>query len=118
MDKVIDTSIGTVTISKDVIASVVRMAATGTYGLAGMSQGLYDGLVGFFGVDTENRGVEINLDGNELDVKLRIVVGYGTRITMVARNVASSVRYLVKERLGITVRRVDIIVEGVRVSGE
>ena len=44
-----------------------------------------------------------------------IIVGYGTKISEVCRNVQNKVKYNLESMLGITADAVNVIVQGVRV---
>lgn len=119
MDRVVNTPLGKIVIAKEVISTVAGIASIDTYGLVGMaSTTLKDGIGELLRFENISRGVEVDVTEDEINVKLYIIVGYGTKISTVARNVISSVRYLLKEKLGIDVNRVDIIVQGVRVNNE
>ena len=59
---------------------------------------------------------EIRREGEATHVDLYIVVSYGTRISEVAHNVQSRVKYVLNEVTGLKVDYVNIIVQGVRVS--
>ncbi len=94
------------------------MAATECYGLVGMaSRNIQDGIAELLGMDNMGRGgVEVRLAGDEVVVDLYIIVEYGTKITEVAHNVMNKVRYVVESMTGLKVSRVNITVQGVRVT--
>jgi uncharacterized alkaline shock family protein YloU len=116
MGKEMSTEYGQICISDDVIATISGIAATECYGLVGMaSRNLQDGISELVGMDNLQRGVEVQLDGDEVRITLHIIVEYGTRITEVAHNVMDKVRYVVESMTGLRVTGVDIEVKGVRV---
>ncbi len=117
MGKDVSTELGQITISDEVIALVSGMAATECYGLVGMaSRNIQDGIAELLGVDNLSRGVEVKLAGDEVVIDLYIIVEYGTKITEVAHNVMEKVRYVVESMTGLKVARVNITVQGVRVT--
>jgi uncharacterized alkaline shock family protein YloU len=61
-------------------------------------------------------GVEVQYDGQNINIDLYIVVEYGTRIKSVANSVANTVRYHVEKALGMPVNEVNIHVQGLRIS--
>ncbi|MBC7083998.1 MAG: Asp23/Gls24 family envelope stress response protein [Firmicutes bacterium] len=117
MGKDVSTELGQITISDEVIALIAGMAATECYGLVGMaSRNIQDGIAELLGMENLSRGVEVKLAGDEVVIDLYIVVEYGTKITEVAHNVMDKVRYVVESMTGLKVARVNITVQGVRVT--
>ncbi|HHY98887.1 MAG TPA: Asp23/Gls24 family envelope stress response protein [Firmicutes bacterium] len=117
MGKEMSTELGQINISDEVIAAIAGMAATECYGLVGMaSRNLQDGIAELLGRDNLGRGVEVKLDGNEVAISLYVIVEYGVKIPEVANNAMSKVCYVVESMTGLKVRRVDVIVQGVRVG--
>lgn len=111
------TDSGKIVIAEEVVATVAGVAATECYGVVGMaSRKLTDGISELLGRENLSRGVEVTIDQGEVAVSMYIVVGYGTRISEVARNVIDQVRYKVESETGLTVRKVDIRVHGVKVG--
>lgn len=113
----IESELGNIEITNDVIATIAGIAAVESYGLVGMAsrKQLKDGIVELLGRENLSRGVEVReLDG-ELIIDLYIIVGYGTRIDEVANNVISAVKYSVEKYTGIKVSLVNVNVQGVRV---
>lgn len=53
-----------------------------------------------------------------MTIEVNIVVGYGTKISEVCRNVQDKVKYNLESMLGLTAHAVTVIVQGVRVIGE
>lgn len=120
MPRTIETAIGMITIAEDVIATVAGIAAMDCYGLVGMAsrKQVKDSLTELLGRDNPGRGVEVRMLDHEVHVDLYIIVSYGTNIYEVAQNVRDKVRYVLNESVGIAVDRVNIFVQGVRVTTE
>jgi uncharacterized alkaline shock family protein YloU len=112
-----ETGIGRISLSEDVLATMAGVAATECPGIVGMaSTRLKDGLAEMLGRENLSRGVEVSLHGEEVEIDLYIVVGYGTRISEVAQNVTQKVRYTVESMTGLKVAAVRIHVQGVKVG--
>ena len=113
------TESGKVWIPDEVIATLAGYAASDCYGLVGMSsrKQLKDGIADLLGRDNLARGVVVKQDNTRATIDLYIIVSYGTRISEVAHNIQSKVRYVIGDVLGLRLDRVNIIVQGVRVSG-
>ena len=117
MNNEMDTDLGRVIISEELIATLAGVAAVECFGLVGMSsRKLKDGIAELLGRDNLSRGVEVNLEDDQLSVTLNIIVSYGTKIPEVATNVMEKVKYTLEKLTGLTVTEVNVHVQGVRVS--
>ena len=74
-----------------------------------------DGLIELLGMENLSRGVKVTTHGNEVTIDLFIIVEYGISIAAVAQNIIDTVKYNVEKLTGVTVNKVNIKVEGVRV---
>jgi uncharacterized alkaline shock family protein YloU len=61
-------------------------------------------------------GVAIGFAERQVIIDLYVVVEYGTRISEVASNVASGVKFSVERALGLPIVQVNVNVQGVRIS--
>ncbi|WP_420817525.1 Asp23/Gls24 family envelope stress response protein [Paenibacillus ginsengarvi] len=113
-----DNEWGKVFVSNDVIAVIAGSAALDCYGLVGMAsrKQLKDGLAEMIGRENLSRGVEVRTEADGLHIVLHIIVGYGTKISEVAHNVQSKVKYVLNEVVGLKADFVDIVVQGVRIA--
>lgn len=120
MPKTMETEFGLISIADEVIATVAGMAAMDSYGLVGMAsrRQVKDSLSVWLGRDNPGRGVEVHMSGDEVAVDLYIVVSYGTNIYEVAQNVREKVRYVLNSTVGMDVGRVNIYVQGVKLTAE
>jgi len=108
--------LGRITVSQRAIASVASHAALGTYGVVAMSsRNLADGIAQLL-VRDPHRGIEVRTQGDTVSIDAYIIVEYGTRVSVVARSVANSVRYQVEQMLGMPVAEVGVHVQDLRVS--
>lgn len=111
---------GLIEISPRAIATVARLAAIESYGVVGLShraQHSLRGLVrGRSGKRLVEPGVAIGFVDRQVIIDLYVVVEYGTRISEVASNVASGVKFAVERALGLPIVQVNVNVQGVRIS--
>ncbi|MFC0558649.1 Asp23/Gls24 family envelope stress response protein [Halalkalibacter alkalisediminis] len=112
------TQLGTVDVSKDVVATIAGGAAIDCYGIVGMAsqKQLKDGLSDLLGKENFRRGVVIREDEEQIHIDMYIIVSYGTKISEVAYNVQTKVKYQLEQMLGLDVDSVNIFVQGVRVT--
>ncbi len=110
---------GCIEVSLMAIAAIASEAALECYGVVGMaSRWLRDGLGELLTRDASHRGVEVHLHKEELIVDLYIIMEYGVRISEVARNVMSLVRFRLEKILSMPVAQVNVHVQGLRVSSQ
>ena len=109
--------LGTITISNEVIAKIAGFTAISCYGIVGMAaRNVKDGLVQLLKKESLTKGVRLVFEGNALHISFHIIVEYGTNIAAIGECLVSNVTYLVNEYTGIEVAKINIYVEGIRVS--
>ena len=116
----IQNQFGNIHISNEVIATVVGGAATEIFGIVGMASKnqIRDNLNEILKRDNYSKGVVIRQEDEGIAVDVYIIVGYGTKISEVCRNVQDKVKYNLDSMLGITAESVNVIVQGVRVIND
>ena len=108
--------LGNIYISHRAIATVVYQAVVETYGIVGLApKNLVKGVTNVI-VQDPTMGVDINYDGNMVEINLYVIVEYGTRIKSVANSVANVARYKVENIFGLPVNQVNVHVRGLRIS--
>lgn len=113
----IKTKYGQIDISTDVIATIAGGAAVDCYGIVGMASKnqLKDGLTDILRKENFTRGVIVRKDEDEVHIDMYIIVSYGTKISEVAHNVQTKVKYTLDQTVGLPVDSVNIYVQGVKV---
>ncbi|MCI2253153.1 Asp23/Gls24 family envelope stress response protein [Domibacillus sp. PGB-M46] len=112
------TELGQVDISNEVIAMIAGGAAVDCYGIVGMASKnqLKDGLAEMLRRENFTRGVVVRQEEDRVFIDMYIIVSYGTKISEVASNVQSKVKYTLNQTVGLSVDSVNIFVQGVRVT--
>lgn len=111
-------SLGNINISPNAIAMVAGIAAMQCFGVVGMaSRTIQDGISELLtGKDNLSKGIEVQIDGDRVEVDLYIIVEFGVRIKEVAYNVIENVKYAIENQLGLTTLKINVIVQGVRID--
>lgn len=109
---------GNIDVSNDVIASVVGGKAVECYGIVGMAskQQVRDGIAEILGHENYARGIVVHSNDKAIDVDMYIIVSYGIKISEVANNVQSTVKYTLEKTLNLKVNSINIYVQGVRMN--
>ncbi|MGL4363178.1 MAG: Asp23/Gls24 family envelope stress response protein [Cellulosilyticaceae bacterium] len=118
MDGKFTNKYGTIVISEEVIAQISGMTATECYGIVGMAaRNVKDDIVQLLKKENLTKGIAVSVVGEgSVNIEFHIIVEYGTKISAVTENLISTVKYKVKEMLGLEVRQIKVFVEGVRVD--
>jgi uncharacterized alkaline shock family protein YloU len=112
-----ETRLGKIEVTETAIASLASQAVLECYGVVGMAtKDLARGIVEILQPASHRRGVEVHINEQRIVIDLYVVIEYGTRIAVVARNIQSSVKYAVERALGVPVNSVNIHVQDLRVS--
>ena len=113
----IQTENGQIELSNEVIATVVGGAATDNYGVVGMASRnqIRDNFNDILKKENFARGVVIRQEDEGVAVDVYIIVGYGTKISAICRNVQEQVKYNLETMLGFSEKTVNVYVQGVKI---
>ena len=111
------TDLGIITINPDVISKYAGSVAVECFGIVGMAAvSMKDGLVKLLKRESLTHGIHVEIsDENILTLDFHVIVAYGVNILSVSDNLMNNVKYKVEEFTGMTVEKINIFVEGVRV---
>ncbi|AQQ53759.1 Asp23/Gls24 family envelope stress response protein [Planococcus lenghuensis] len=109
---------GKIDISNDVITQIAGGAAVECYGIVGMAtkNQIRDGLTDILRKENFAKGVIVRQEADNLIIDMYVIVSYGTKISEVAYQVQSTVKYTIQKLLGLPIKAVNIHVQGVRVT--
>ena len=113
----IETSLGTITINPNVLATYAGSVAVECFGIVGMAAvNVKDGLVRLLKKNYLNHGISVEItDNNKITLNFHVIVSYGVSIIAVTDNLIETVQYKVEEFTGMKIEKINIFVEGVRV---
>ncbi|MBB5323716.1 putative alkaline shock family protein YloU [Anoxybacillus tepidamans] len=114
----LQTKYGRIEISNDVIATIAGGAAVDCYGIVGMvsKNQIKDGISEILRRENFAKGVIVREENGEVQIDMYIIVSYGVKISEVAHNVQTKVKYTLDQTLGLSVQSINIYVQGVRVT--
>ncbi len=108
---------GSIGLSPNAIAVVAGRAAVECYGIVGMaSRRPIDGIARVLNLSNLGRGVDVRIVDDAIDVNLYVIVEYGTKISEVAHNLQSAVKFAVEQVAGRPVRSVNVNVQDLHIS--
>ena len=116
MKGLMNTQLGAVIIDPEVIAKYAGSVAVECFGIVGMAMvNVRDGIVKLLKGDNLTRGVNVQINDNRITLSFHVIVSYGVSISAVSDNLISNVKYKVEEFTGMSIEKINIFVEGVRV---
>ena len=111
------TTAGRMVVTDRAVADIVGWTVLECYGVVGMaSPNLRRGVASLLSRDRLHQGIKVEQNGEQLRIKLYIIVEYGLNVAEVAGNVRSQVAYNVEKMIGRPVTTLQIYVQGVRVG--
>lgn len=114
----LDTANGEITLTHEVVATVVGAAVTDNYGVVGVvsKQFFRDNLTEILKKENYSKGVVISQEGDDIIVDIYIVVSYGTKISVICQNIQQAVKYNVQQLLGFELSYVNVHIQGVTID--
>jgi uncharacterized alkaline shock family protein YloU len=110
-------SSGKIEVSPKAISHLAYRAAIRSYGVVGLaSRHARPGWAELLRRDEVSKGVEVSFANGQVIINLYVILEYGTRISEVARNIMSNVKFALESSLGISVVHVNVTVQGIRIS--
>lgn len=111
------TDLGIITINPEVIAKYAGSVAVECFGIVGMAAvSVKDGMARLLKRESLTHGIQLDIsDDNNITLNFHVIVSYGVNILSVSDNLMHNVKYKVEEFTGMTVEKINIFVEGVRV---
>jgi uncharacterized alkaline shock family protein YloU len=113
------TNIGDIIVDPEVIAKYAGLTAVECYGIVGMTMTtVKEGIVKLLKRESISKGVKVGIEDNKIVIDFHVMVEYGVKISAVADNLISTVKYKVEQFTGMEVEKINIFIEGVRVDIE
>jgi len=110
------TNYGKIVVENGVLAKMAGLAALECFGIVGMAAlSKRDGIVKLLTRNSLTKGVKVEVNENELTIEFHVIIAYGVSIATVSENLIDAVKYQIESATGFKVKKINIIVEGVRV---
>ena len=112
----IENRYGTIEISQEYFRYLVGNAVSSCYGVAGMVRsGHRQGLRSLISRRSyADDGVRVRNEGDRLIVDIHIEVIYGMNIAAISKSIVNKVRYSIEEATGLSVKKVNVFVDGMK----
>ena len=105
--------LGKIEVLPNAIHSIAARAITECYGVVGITAPrLHNGHAVLLSAEQSNQGVQVRLDNEQIIIEVYVALEYGLRITEIAHNIMSSVKFSVEKMLGTPISQVNVNVQG------
>ena len=105
--------LGKIEVLPNAIHSIAVRAITECYGVVGITAPrLHNGRAVLLPPEQCNQGVQVRVVNEQIIIEVYVALEYGLRITEIAHNIMSSVKFSVEKMLGTPVSQVNVNVQG------
>ena len=105
--------LGNIHISEEVLAAIAAAATLEVEGVNALSANLGSDLAELLGKKHLTKGIQINVEGDQVKVDLSILMSYGHIIPEVAKAVQEGVKNAIESMTGLEVAQVCVSVTGI-----
>ena len=111
-----ETRLGKIDLSEGYLSKLIGHEVTSCFGVVGMvPKGGKQAIFKKFSKDEPiDTGIKVIGDTDSVKVEIHIVVIYGMNINAIAASITEKVKYIVKEKTGITVDKVIVKIDGIK----
>jgi len=104
---------GKIEVLPNAIHTIAVQAIIESYGVVGITAPrLRNGQAVFLPQDRLNQGVQIRVVDNQITVEVYVALEYGLRISEIAHNIMSAVKFSIEKMIGVPVTQVNVNVQG------
>jgi uncharacterized alkaline shock family protein YloU len=115
----VDSGYGRISINNNVIAIIAHETARKVPGVVELQGSLADDLAGMIGKKSKDKGIRVEKESEELlTIDLTVVLEFGVRIPDICVQLQAAVKEAVEEMTGQQVYAMNIVVQGIRGSGD
>lgn len=107
--------LGRIEVLPNAIHTIAVQAISECYGVVGIAAPrLHHGRAVLLTPERSNQGVQVRLVNDQLIIEVYVALEYGLRISEIAHNIMSGVKFSIEKMLGIPVAQVNVNVQGLR----
>lgn len=104
---------GKIEVLPNAIHTIATRAVSECYGVVGLAaRHLRNGRAVLLAPEQTNHGVQIRVVNDQIIVEVYVVLEYGLRMSEIAHNIMSSVKFAIEKILGVPVARVNVNIQG------
>ena len=105
--------LGKIEVLPNAIHSIAIQATSECYGVVGIAAPrLHNGQAVLLPPEQSNQGVQVRVVNEQLIIEVYVALEYGLRMSEIAHNIMSSVKFSIEKMLGIHVAQVNVNIQG------
>lgn len=110
--------LGAVKIADEVVAIVAGLAATEVEGVSSMAGNITNEIVSKLGMRNLSKGIQIEVENDEIRVSVAINIAYGYNIPEVSAKVQDKIASAIENMTGLHVTEVNVRIASVDMNGQ
>ena len=114
--KIIEDGIDRIHIADEVLSALASIAVSKIPSVAPSSTSVGEGLAGFLGMKTSNKGIRIETTEKGVSLEVYVTMEYGCKLHTTARQIQDTIRTDIEEMTGMRVLAVNVHVMGVNLK--
>jgi uncharacterized alkaline shock family protein YloU len=105
--------LGKIEVLPNAIHTIAMQATSECYGVVGLaSPRLHNGQAVLLSPAQSNQGIQIRVVNEQIIVEVYVALEYGLRMSEIAHNIMSSVKFSIEKMLGVSVAQVNVNIQG------
>lgn len=105
--------LGKIEVLPNAIHTIAVQAISECYGVVGIAAPrLHNGRAVLLPAEQRNQGVQVRIVNDQIILEVYVALEYGLRISEIAHNIMSSVKFSIEKMLGVPVAQVNVNVQG------
>ena len=105
--------LGKIEILPNAIHTIAMQATSHCYGVVGLTAPrLHNGQAVLLPPERSNQGVRVRVLNEQIIVEVYVALEYGLRMSIIAHNIMSSVKFSIEKMLGVPVAQVNVNIQG------
>jgi uncharacterized alkaline shock family protein YloU len=105
--------LGKIEVLPNAIHTIAKKATSECYGVVGITAPrLHHGQAVLLKPEMSNQGIQVRVVNDHIIVEVYVALEYGLRMSEIAQNIMSSVKFSIEKMLGVPVAQVNVNVQG------
>jgi uncharacterized alkaline shock family protein YloU len=105
--------LGKIEVLPNAIHTIAMQATSECYGVVGLTAPrLHNGQAVLLPSEHSNQGIQVRVVNEQIIVEVYVALEYGLRMSEIAHNIMSSVKFSIEKMLGVPVAQVNVNIQG------
>src|SRR6266705_6146193 len=105
--------LGKIEVLPNAIHTIAKQATSECYGVIGITAPrLHNGQAVLLEPEHSNQGIQVRVVNEQIIVEVYVALEYGLRMSEIAHNIMSSVKFSIEKMLGVPVAQVNVNIQG------